>query len=164
MTLFRRLFPDRFDDRLPGHAAALWLLGLYLALKTVMIVNSILNGASVAAGADGIPLERYGAEGAAAVLQLFALNAFGQLLPVLLGAIALLRYRSMVPLVYLLLLLDQAGRRLVVWNLDAARSGSAPGFYINLALVALLFLGLVLSLAGPRQERPPSSPSTGREI
>jgi hypothetical protein len=141
------LFPDRFDGRFAGRRAALWLLGLFLALKLVMSVRSVVDPRAVAAGPDAFPLDRYGAEGADAVLMLFALNAYGQLALVLLGALALLRYRAMVPFALLLLILDQAGRRVIVAAHDVERlAGSSGGFYINLALLLLLLIGLVLSI------------------
>jgi hypothetical protein len=149
MTLLRRLFPRQFDDRFHGHRLALWLLGLYLALKLAMSVRSILDAAAVAAGPDAFPLDRYGADGAEAVLMLFALNAFGQLVLVLFGFVALLRYKAMVPIVYLILLLDQGGRRVVSAAYEIQRSGSASGgVYIILGLMVILASGLLLSLIG----------------
>ena len=151
MNMLGRLFPRQFDDRFQGHRAALWLLGLYLALKLVMSFRSVLDAAAVAAGPDRFPLDRYGGEGTSAVLMLFALNAYGQLILVLLGAAALLRYRAMVPFVFLLLLLDQAGRRVVTATYEIQRSFSASGgLSISLALLAILVLGFALSLLGRR--------------
>lgn len=147
MSAFRRLFPRQFDNRFEGRRAALWLLGAYVALKLVMSLNSILNAASVAAGADGFRLESYGADGARAVLMLFSLSALGQLALALVALTALVRYRSMVPFVFLLLLAEQGCRRLIVdaWSIERAQSGGA-GFWINMALLALLVGGLALSL------------------
>ena len=48
--MLQRLFPDRIDNRFAGHRLALWLLGIHLALKLVMSVNSIVNTASIASG------------------------------------------------------------------------------------------------------------------
>ena len=152
-----RLFPDRVDGSFAGRRAALWLLGLFLVLKLVMSVRSVVDPRAVAAGPDAFPLDRYGPEGADAVLMLFALNAYGQLALVLLGALALLRYRALVPLVFLLLLLDQAGRRVIVVAHEVERSaGSSGGFYISLALLVLLLVGLILSLWPARPGADPS--------
>ncbi len=106
-------------------------------LKLVMSINSIVNTRSVASGGDGFPLDSYGA-GADAVLLLFALVAVGQLVMAFLTAIVLVRYRAMVPLMYLLLLADQIGRRVVVTlNPIERTSDSSIGFYINLALLGV---------------------------
>jgi hypothetical protein len=146
-TTFGRLFPKQFDSRFEGRRAALWLLGLLVALKLLMSVNSILNTAKIAATADGFPLESYGADGARAVLMLFAIAALGQLALALLGLAALLRYRAMVPFVFLLLAAEHVGRRLIVRNYAIERSQEiSAGTYINLTLLALLLIGLALSL------------------
>ena len=52
-SLLARLFPRQADNRFDGHRAALWLLGLFVALKLVVGLNSILDTEAVAAGADG---------------------------------------------------------------------------------------------------------------
>ncbi len=150
MTMLRRLFPPQFDNRFQGPRLALWLLGLFVAVKLVMSVNSILNTASVAAGADGFPLESYGADGARAVLMLFALGSVDQLMLALLGLAALIRYRAMVPFVYLVLLVDQIARRALVQAHDAERASQMPAgiSYFLIALLALLAIGLALSLLG----------------
>ena len=156
--MLERLFPDRFDDRYEGQRAALWLLALLLALKLVMSLNSIFNTASVASGGDGFPLESYGTDGARAVLMLFALTALGQLALALVGFGALIRYRAMVPFVFLLLFAEHGARRFIVGSHAIERSQAAPvGFYVNMVLLALLLLGLVLSL-WPRRAAVPDSP------
>jgi hypothetical protein len=148
-----RLFPKQLDNRFDGRRAALWLLGIYVALKLAMSSNSILNTAGVAAGADGIALDRFGPAAAQEVLTLFALVGLGQLALAILGIIALVRYRAMVPLLFFLLLGEAIGRRLIVWSFAAERTAQgAGGWYINVGLLALLGIGLVLSLI-PRSVR-----------
>lgn len=165
MTVLDRLFPRQFDNGYRGHKAALWLLGLLVALKLMVSLNSLFNTASVAAGADGFPLESYGGDGAKAVLMLFALDAVGPLMLALIGLAALVRYRSMVPFVYLLAVLEQSGRRIVIESFAVERSGQ-PGAvsYVIVAVLALLVLGMVLSLVGrptDKSVQESGSPSSG---
>lgn len=146
-ALLMRLFPGRVDNDFDGHRAALWLLGLFIALKLAMGVNSILNTASVAAGADGLPLDSFGPAAARAVLMLFALVALGQLTLAAIALIALVRYRAMVPLMFLVLLGEQLVRRFIVQGYAVERTeGFPPGWYVNIGLIVLLAIGLVLSL------------------
>jgi hypothetical protein len=155
--MLERLFPRQADNRFGGLRPALWLLGLLIALKLVMSVNSILNTESVAVGADGIPLASYGAAGARQVLLLFALMALGQLLITSIALITLVRYRALVPLIYLLLLGEQLARRVIAQSYAApAARMTDVAWYVNYGLLALLALGLVLSLVPARSERPPS--------
>ena len=84
-----------------------------------MSLNSIFNTESVAVGADGIPLASFGPEAARQVLLLFALLALGQLAIALVALTALIRYRALVPFVYLVLLGEQLARRLIAQNYAA---------------------------------------------
>ncbi len=151
--MLNRLFPGQADNRFGGHRAALWLLGLFVALKLVMSINSIFNTASVAGGADGIPLDSFGAAAAREVLELFALMALGQLALAVIALTILIRYRALVPFIYLVLLGEQLARRFIVQAQAAAGSGSSPvGWYVGFGFLALLALGLVLSLMPARGE------------
>ena len=152
-----RLFPRQVDNRFDGHRAALWLLGLLIALKLVVSLNSIFNTASVAAGADGIALDSFGPAAASEVLTLFALNALGQLALALIALAALIRWRALVPFLYLLSLGEMIARRLIVGAHEAARPESSPvAWYVTYGVLAVLALGLLLSLIPARGERAPN--------
>jgi hypothetical protein len=152
MNALNRLFPRQVDNRFDGHRAALWLLGLFIALKLAMSVNSIVNTATVAAGADGLPLDSYGPAAARAVLMLFALMSLGQLTLALIALAILIRYRAMVPFIYLVLLGEQLARRFIDQAYAVPRAEStAVGWYVTLGLLALLTIGFVLSLIRNRR-------------
>lgn len=150
--MFARLFPSQFDNRFQGWRAALWLLGLLLFLRLAISVNSIFNTESVAAGADKFPLASYGGDGARAVLMLFALHALAELMIALVGVLALVRYRAMVPFVFLLLSAEHVARRLVVQGYAIERSAPTTAAYvINYGMLAVLLGGLLLSLLPARK-------------
>ena len=146
------LFPRALDNAYQGRKLALWLLGALALLKGAMGLNSIVNGYQVATTADGVALSTFTPAGAATVLAFLALWGWSLLLLSLLGFLALVRYRAMVPLVFLLLLLEQLGRKLILTQLPIAQSGPSPAFSINLVLMTLLVVGLVLSLL-PRSNK-----------
>jgi hypothetical protein len=146
--MLSRLFPRRVDNRFVGHRAALWLLGLYVALKLVMSVNAIFNTRMVAAG-DGLALDRFGAEAGRTVLMLFALMALGQLMIALLALAALIRWRALVPFAYLLLIAEHGLRRIIVGgHAVAGAEATTAAIALNYGLLALLAAGLLLSLLG----------------
>lgn len=145
--MLERIFPKQADNTFAGQRAALWLLGLLIFLKLAMSLNSIVNTESVAVGADGFRIDRYGADGARAVLMLFALTALGQLALALVSLTALIRYRSLLPLIYVVLVTEHVARRVIVQSYVVARGGTGSiGWYVNYGLLALLALGLLLSL------------------
>jgi len=152
--MLERLFPRQADNRFDGLRPALWLLGLLIALKLVMSVRSIFDTASVAAGADGIPLDSFGPAAAREVLLLFALMALGHLVLELIALTVLIRYRALVPLIYLMLLGEHLARRLIAQSYRVAGTEStAIAWYVNYGLLTLLALGLVLSLIPARAGR-----------
>jgi hypothetical protein len=147
--MLNRLLPRQADNGYEGLRTALWLLAPVLLIKTLMGLNAIFIGRYVAAGADGIPLDRYGAEGEAAVLTLFALWGLGQLVLGLQGAVVLVRYRRLVPLMYFVLLFEHLARKLIFLLHPIARSAEgqpASAQAINLALLAVLVAGFAMSL------------------
>ena len=151
-SMLDRLLPKRADNRFGGYRAALWMLALFVALKLVMGFNSIFNTASVAAGADGIALDSFGPAAAREILTLFALTSLGQLTLALVAVTILVRYRALVPFIYLVLIGEHLARRAIVQSHALARTETgSTGLYINLGLLALLALGLLLSLLRARR-------------
>jgi hypothetical protein len=153
MSMLNRLFPRQFDNAYHGSRLALWLLGLLLAMKAAMSLNSIFNGRLVASSADGIPLDSFTPAGAQTVVAMFAIWAVAQLVICLLGVLALVRYRSMVPMILALILLEHASRKLVLLFIPVARTGSPPAGMVNLVLFTVEVVGLALALRSPK-DRP----------
>jgi hypothetical protein len=145
-SMLENFLPRVADNMYRGHKLALWILGVVVLMKMAMSLNSIFNGRLVAQKADGLPLDSYPAAAAGTILALLALWAFAHLILSLLGILALVRYRSLVPFVFVLLLIEHLGRKAIIQTIPIARSVSAPASAINLALVALMIVGLALSL------------------
>ena len=149
--MLNRLLPRSADNLYSGWRSALWLLGLFIALKLVMGFNSIFNTASVAQGADRIPIDVMGSA-ASTVLMFFALTMLGQLILALVALVILIRYRALVPLAFLLLLAEQLARRAIVASWAVPRDGDASAaIYANYLFAAWLVLGLILSLLPRRR-------------
>ncbi len=155
-----RLFPKQIDNRFPGHWLALWLFVPLVVLRLIIGANSMINTASVAMGADGIPLDTFSPPAAAVALALFALLGLSGLILALLCALALFRYRAMIPLLYLMLVIQLvAGRVLSIVHPIAhagaatvGSSGISAGAIVSYTLMALTALGFILSLAGRRTQ------------
>lgn len=153
--MLSRLFPRQFDNDYRGYTIAIWLLVPIAILKLAMGCNTIFNTTWVIENADRVPLADYGPKAAHLVIFLFQSWGLGLALMSLLGLIACLRYRSMVPLAYLILLAEDAGRKLLglLSPLELAPGGPSPSFgtMVNIGLIAALLIGFVLSL-GPADE------------
>ena len=146
MAKLGQLLPRCADNTYHGHKLALWLFALLVLPKIDMSLNAIFNGYSVASTVDEIPLDTFTPAGSQTVVSLFALLGLSQLMICLLGILVLARYRSLVSLMFTLFLLEHLSRKLILQFTPIARTGTPPGSAIILALIAVIIVGLVLSL------------------
>jgi hypothetical protein len=153
-TMFEHIFPRQFDNTYRGHWLGIWLLGLIAIMKGLQGTVSVFDTRNVLINADGIPLDSYGADGIATVIALTALLGFCLLVIALQSVVVLIRYRSMVPLMFLVQLVVQTGGRVLHLVNPISRSsetsmgyaGHPIGFYVNLAILAATLIGFALSL------------------
>lgn len=156
--MLTRLFPRQIDNDYRGRKLAIWLLAPLALVK-------LLQGASVAGlnpwstsrrileTADGVPVGTFPAEAASHLVFLFAAWGLGIFILGLLGVVVLLRYRAMIPLMYLLLLIEQLGRK----ALSTIHLGSPfmsleanAANLINWGFLAVIVIGFLASLSGRR--------------
>ena len=148
-----RVFPKQIDNTFGGHRLAIWLLAPIVLVKMTMGFNMLLNADQLAQTADGLPLESFGALPAAIIVMDFKTEGLLYIVLALLALVALLRYRAMLPFVYLLLSIDAVGL-MALWianPLPSVKSsgGISFGFMIHLILAAALLVGFTLSLSKP---------------
>jgi len=144
--MLNRLLPPHVDNTYHGHKFALWLFAFVVFMKVPISLNSIFNGRMVASSADGIPLDTFTPAGAQAVVSLFAAWGLSQFIICLLCILVLARYRALVPFMFGVLLVEHLSRRLIFLVMPIVRTGTPPGFFVNLALLTLMVVGLALSL------------------
>jgi hypothetical protein len=144
--MVNRFLPQRIDNAYRGHRLALWLFGLVVFMKTSIGLGTIFNGRNAAISADGIPLDTFSPAAAQAFLSVFAIWGYAHVMIGLLCILVLFRYRAMLPFMFALLLLEHLGRKLILFVMPIVKTGTPPGLFINLALVALMIVGLFLSL------------------
>ena len=144
--MFDKLLPQPIDNTYSGSKIALWLFGSIVFVHIVQSVMVIVNGHLVAQSADGIPLENYPAAAAQTILAIFAVSALRRLLISLICAVVLFRYRSAVPLMFVVLGLNYLGGQVILQFIPIVRVGTPPGVVVNLIMFSLTIVGLALSL------------------
>ena len=145
-TIVSRLFPRRIDNTYSGSKIALWIFGLIVALRITQSVMIIFNGPSTVQSADGVPLETYPAAAAQTIVAMFALSSVNRLIIALICVVVLVRYRSAVPMMFLVLGLSYLGGQLILQFIPIVRVGTPPGVVVNLTFFGLTIVGFVLSL------------------
>lgn len=149
--MLSRLFPKQFDNAYRGHVLGLWILAALALAKLAMGTNVMIQPDFVAVSADSMPVDSYGAA-AAPVIAFFAVWGLGQVILALLAALSLIRYRAMAPLMFLMLLIEQLGRKvlLALHPVHTLATGLSVNVVTNAAFLALMLIGLVLSLMNRR--------------
>jgi hypothetical protein len=150
--MLRLLFPAVLDNRYRGQWLALVFFVPVLLLKLMMGFNvagfnPVVEVRDILQDVDGIPLDTYSTD-AVTDLVFFA-NAWGLSLftVCLVSVIALIRYRSMIPIAILLLTVEQVGRKAMSIAESGLGIGSdmSAGNSINWALSIALLLALLLA-------------------
>lgn len=153
--MLARIFPKKLDNDYRGLVLAVWLLVLFLLVKTFASITQIgLNprwtGHDVLQGVERVPLDTFGTTAADAALVLFAWWGLTGLLPTLLGLIAVVRYRAMVPMIYLLMAINKIGEQVIVETSPLVRM-LGEGAPTPLIAIAVLLIGFGMSLTTPRR-------------
>ena len=144
--LWQRLFPRSLDNTFDGWRISLWIFGFITLIRAFQSLAIIFNGWDTIVNADGIPLGSYPADAAATVLGLFAIASLWRLIFCLIGVAALVRYRSAVPLLFVLSIFSYLGAVLLSQFVPLIRVGAPPGPWVNLGQFVLMVIGLALSL------------------
>lgn len=156
--MLTRLLPKQIDNDYRGHILALWFFVLLVLTKFLQGANvagflGMGNSRQVLEGVDKVPIGAFPAEAASQLIFLFAAWGLGVFILGLLGIVVLLRYRAMIPLMYLLLLIEQVGRK-VLSTIHLGRPfvsfEASPANFINWGFLLVTVVGFLLSLSHRR--------------
>ncbi|MHC1740366.1 MAG: hypothetical protein AB9897_04570 [Anaerolineaceae bacterium] len=142
-NFFAILFPTQADNRLRGSK---WPLYLFILVAAIGVVRSCIHIFSPDGGAGSIAGMDMAVTGANEVIFAFALWGSAQLIYALLQWVVILRYRSLVPLMWFVQFLETLGRILVGRIKPVTFAHTPPGAYQNYIYLglAVLMLGLAL--------------------
>ena len=144
--MLRHIFLINIDNLYRGQRVAMWIFVVVLIVKTAQNVSVLIGGAAVIISADGIPLGTYSLEATQTVVSLWAFLGFIRLLICFLCFLILFQYRSLIPFMFVFLLLQDIGRYIIFFFLPVTRVGTPPGPTVNFFLMVLTIVGLVLSV------------------
>jgi len=146
-TALNNLFPRQITNEFPGLRVALWGFYLFTALTLWRSQHHIFSSDGGAQSIATIPIDRYSDSAASTVIGMFALWGLSQLIIGLIYLVAAIRYRSMIPLLFLLSLFEYLMRATYIPAYKSIETvGTAPGAAGNLPFVIFSFAMLVLSL------------------
>lgn len=149
--MIKYLFPNSIDNDYNGNMAPMYL---FYMVTTFTVVRSLIHLISPDGGAQSIatiPLHLYSEEASDTIIHMFAEWGLSQLLLGLFYIVVLIKYKSLIPLMYLFLVIEYSSRLLLSFYKPFALEGQAPGGIGNYFLVPLFILMFILSLKNNRQ-------------
>jgi hypothetical protein len=146
--MLNRIFPERIDNHYRGHKFAIWVFVLITLLTVSRSLTHIFRSDGGAQSLSRIPLDTFANGGAETVVWAFAYIGLSQLLLGLLFVVVLLRYRAMIPLMYLVYLAEYFGAKGIYLMKPYVKTGSSSVGPVFLVLVFVAIIGFVLSLRG----------------
>jgi hypothetical protein len=141
-----QILPRSIDNAYRGHKLAFLPFGLLVLLRLVIGLNSIFNGYQVMTNADGISLGSFPPAAVQALVSVWALLGLSRVVIALLCVLVLVRYRGMVPIMFVLLLLQHVAGIAITYFLPLVNTRAPDASIVNLASITLLVVGLGLSL------------------
>ena len=142
-TLFELILPAKIDNVIRGTKIPFYIFALYAIVSTVRSCIHLLSPDGGAGTIAGMDLSVAGADG---IIFAFALWGSSQLLFAIIQLLVVVRYRSLVPFMYLMLMLEVLLRELVGAMKPVTFAHTPPGAIGNQIILPLAALMLVLSL------------------
>jgi len=144
--MFNKILPDTIDNTYKGNKIALWFFYL---ITVVTVVRSCIHIFKYDGGAQSIatiPLDTFTEGGAAVVILIFAYWGLSQLMFGIVQVIVAFKYKSLIPLMYLMLVIEWVGRFVISLFKTIETTGQAPGGIGNMVLpfvcLAMFFLSI----------------------
>jgi len=146
-TALSNLFPRQITNEFSGVRIALWGFYLLTAMTLWRSQHHIFSSDGGAQSIATIPLEKYSDSAASTIIGMFALWGLSQLIVGLIYLVAAIRYRSMIPMLYLLSVFEYLMRATYIPAYKSIETaGTAPGAVGNLPFIIFSVTMLVLSL------------------
>lgn len=137
------ILPRTIDNSDQGSKIPFFVFTIYAILSTVRSCIHIFSADGGAGSIAGMDLTVSGADG---IIFAFALWGSSQLLLAIIQLIVVLRYRALIPLMYLLLVLEILLRQLMGMMKPVTFAHTPPGAIGNQLVLPLAIIMLILSV------------------
>ncbi len=141
-----KLLPAVVDNQFRGIKLSQYA---FLLITAATIVRSLIHVFAADGGAQSIatiPLNAYPADAAATVVLMFSLWGLSQLLMGIVYLGVYVKYKSLIPMMYVLMIIEYAMRIVIGQMKPIVTVGTAPGSIGNWIMIPVCAVLLVLSL------------------
>ena len=147
--MLEKILPEKIDNNFPGYKFAAYA---FLVITISTIARSLAHMFLPDGGAGSIATIDISVEGGVTIIGMFAQWGLSQLLMAGLYVIVFVRYKSLIPLMYLIIFTEYAGRIGIGLLKPIETVGTAPGGIggsFIMASLALIFF--IFSMLSPKQ-------------
>ncbi|WKZ28020.1 MAG: hypothetical protein QY330_00220 [Candidatus Dojkabacteria bacterium] len=153
MNYLQQILPKTVSNKYSGPLIPLYVFYL---ITSISIARSLIHIFSQDGGAGSIatiPINDYVNGGKEAVVFMFAMWGLGQLLMGIFYAIVSIKYKSLLPLMYIFIFLEYFGAFLIGQYKGLATEGTPPGAIGAQILMPLSIMMLIWILNGSHESR-----------
>ena len=140
------VLPKEINNTYQGRKIALYLFYLFTIMTVARSLIHVFTPDGGAQTIATIPLDSFSREGASAVILIFALWGLSQLIMGIFYVIVCLRYKSLIPLMYLFIFFEYVMRLILGVLKPIETAGTAPGAVINFIFPPVVFILFLLSM------------------
>lgn len=144
------IFPKQITNTYTGHPIALYAFYLITSITLIRSLIHILAPDGGAQSIATIPLDTYSVESANTVIFIFGLWGISQLLLGILFLIIVVRYKALIPLMYILIFTEYTLRLILGLFKPITLVGIAPGGIGNYVFIILSIILFFLSIQKPK--------------
>jgi len=144
--MITKIFPKTIDNTYKGYKLALYF---FYAITAVTLVRSLIHILAFDGGAESIatiPLSQYPKDAASTIVFLFSLWGSSQLIIGVIYLVVVFRYKSLIPLMYLLLFAEYSMRLILGHLKPIVILGTAPATFANYIMIPLSIVLFFLSI------------------
>lgn len=158
-----KLLPDQIDNIFRGKKISQYA---FLIITVVTIVRSLIHVFAPDGGAQSIatiPLDTYSTEAAVTVILIFSFWGLSQLLMGLVYFGVYVKYKSLIPVMYVLLIIEYAMRIVIGQMKPIVTTGTAPGSVGSWVMVPVCVVLLALSLIQSKRDLSETPAYSGKQ-
>lgn len=151
--IIKLIFPKQIDNQFKGYKITLYAFYVLTAVTLWRSQHHLFAADGGAQSIASIPLDSFSLSGSQAVIGVFGLWGLSQLIIGIIYLLVSLRYKSMIPLMYVLMIVEYAFR---AFYFPLAKpiptAGTAPGAMINIPFILFSIIMLILIVVGNRKK------------
>jgi len=144
--MLNKILPKKLENKFTGHKIALYA---FVIITIITIARSLIHILTQDGGAQSIatiPIDNYPTQAANAVILIFAYWGISQLIIGILYLIVILRYKDLIPLMYIFLILEYSARLGTGLLKPIETVSTAPGAIGNYLAIPVMIVLFLLSL------------------